>query len=1434
MTTPDPTASTHEGSARKERRANLSAAQRALLEKRLRGKSGGTSQPPPPHSAIPPRDPDAPNFAAYAQQRLYFLHEMAPRAAAYNMFDALRLRGALDVLALEQALQGVVERHQSLRTTFTTQNDETVAVIAPELALAVPVVDLAQSVGEAATWETAQRRAEAEIRRPFDLRTGPLLRMTLIRVAPDEHLLVLVVHHIIADEWSLGLFWRELAAGYAALRSGASPALPELPLQYADFAAWQRGRWQAGELEPQLAYWREQLAGELPVLHLPCDRPRPDAQTFRGALISAPLPAGVVTALKEIGQAQGATLFMTVLAAFNVLLHRYTGGTDIPVGTPAATRDDPGVQGLIGLFLNTLVLRTDLSGNPRFDRLLARVRDVALDAYAHRELPVEKLVETLHPSRDGGRNPLFQVMFVHQTEQSSAVDFPGLTATPVTLDYGAAKFDLTLFLGETEGETRLSIEYNTDLFDAATVQRMMGHMGTLLVGIAAQSATRIGELPLLTPVERGQVLAEWNDTALDYGPARTVHELIAEHAAATPDAVAVVCDDVQLSYRELNMRAAALARRLRARGVGPNTCVGICLERSPEQIVAILGVLRAGGAYVPLDPGYPAERLAFMLRDSGAPVLVTHSARVERLPDHAAQVLCVDGDAAPAGANGGDNRGEHRVFPEGVRPLSDVSQGEDPFREDEPDIEPEDLAYVIYTSGSTGQPKGVAITHGNLLHSTLARFHVYPEPLSSFLLLSSFAFDSSIVGIFWTLCRGGALVLPPPGSETDVPGLAALINRHRISHLLCLPSLYDLLLTYAPAAQLDSLRVAIVAGEACPSLLPQRHYAALPDAALYNEYGPTEGSVWCTAHKIPPEHPAGAPVPIGRPIPNMAAHVLDPYRQPVPVGVAGELYIGGAGLARGYVNRPDLTEERFVSHPFAEEMLALGDGPHGARLYRTGDRVRWCADGTLEFLGRIDQQVKIRGFRVELGEIETVLVAHPAVEAAVVAVHGDGADQRLVAYVVWRNPAETPGLQALRQHVGARLPAYMVPAQWVPLDALPRTPNGKVDRNQLPAPGAAGDAVPDPSNGDVAPGAPRDALEIQLVRIWESVLKVRPLGIHDDYFALGGHSLGAVALFGRMREMLGRDLPLSTLLSAPTIAQQAELLRQEGWSPDWSSLVPLQPGGSNPPFFCMHAVGGNVLSLRHLARHLGPDQPFYALQSQGLDGKETVPTTVEEMAAYYIDEMRTVQPHGPYLLGGQSSGGLVAFEVARQLRAAGEAVALLALIDSYAPLPQSGSAAGRTRSAPLSPSERLRFHLRRVARQGVRYLWQAGHRRLIKTGLSLRRGLENGLVRVARRVYNRLDQPLPPRLRPIYVRIAVENALYAYAPSVYHGPITLLRATESVGAHLESIYGSQMGWTGLTTERVDVHDVEGGHNLEEEPQVVVVAEILQRCIVEVL
>lgn len=936
-----------------ERKANLSAAKQALLAKRLRGELKTTVQEEP---ILRRAANEAPGLS-FAQQRLWFLHQLDPQSPAYNMINVIRLQGPVDLAVLEQSLNKVMNRHESLRTTFGVEDRQPIQKVAASLRLKLEVI-------EAGEWPPAELEARvvALAQQPFNLAAGPLLRLTLLSKTPQDHILVLAVHHIIFDEWSNEIFWRDLSSSYRALAAGRATFLPELPVQYADFAAWQKQQLAAGRLEPQRSYWGRQLAGQLPVLQLPLDHPRPAVQTTRGALADRQFPPSLSQALQRLSQQAEATMFMTLLGALAVLLYRYTGQTDILIGTPVANRQRPEVKDLIGLFLNTLVIRADLAGNPTFLDLLQQIRQTALDAYANQDLPFEQVVKDLQPQRDPSYNPIFQIMFVYQKDAVEALSLPGVSLTRRFIDAGVAKFDLTLFVNETEQGLTTAIEYNTALFATETIERMLGQWQLLLSGIATTPEQPVGRLSLLSETEAQTLLIDWNRTHLDFPDQMCLHHLIEASADRQPQATAVQFLQERLTYGELERRANQLAHTLAVRGVKPGTLVGIGLERSIDMVVAVLGVLKAGAAYVPLDPAYPPERLAFILSDTKMSLLLTQKDLATGLAIDRVPSLCLAEQWAAI-----SQQSDHR-------PDSRVSA--------------DDLAYVIYTSGSSGQPKGVPISHRNIVHSTWARLAYYPEPATTFLLLSSFAFDSSLAGLFGTLSQGGALLLPPPGGEKDVHQIAMLTALYQVSHLLCLPSLYNLVLNYAKPGQLDSLKTVIVAGEACPGELAKRHYALLPQTSLYNEYGPTEATVWATVYQVPADLTETS-IPIGRPIANTQIYVLDAHRQPVPIGVPGELYIGGAGLAQGYLNRPELSQEKFIEAETLPFRLGGANGLHsnGARqrLYRTGDLARYRLDGTIEFLGRVDDQVKIRGYRVELGEIEAALRQHPGVtDAAVV------------------------------------------------------------------------------------------------------------------------------------------------------------------------------------------------------------------------------------------------------------------------------------------------------------------------------------------------------------------------------------------------------------------------------------------------------------------
>lgn len=1111
-----------------KRRAELSTEQLALLKKRLH--HAYTPDQPPSARTIPSRLPGEPVPLSFAQQRLWFLQQLEPDSAAYNEVVAVRLRGHLNMAALRQAISALADRHDVLRCTFPISDGQLIQQAHPLLhkQIALPVRDL-RELSPTEREEAAHQFAKGEAQRPFCLAEETAWRASLLRLDEEEHIFLMIMHHIITDAWSLELCVRDLKSLYAAACDHRPAPLPELPVQYADYASWQQQHLKGDVLDKDLAYWQRKLSDLPPPLPLPADRPRPALLTHHGRRFPWTIAPAVRQRLQQFSRQEGVTLFMTLLAAFKTLLYRYSQQTDILIGSPIAGRAYPELESLLGCFVNTLALRTDLSGNPRFRELVQRVRQVTLEAYDHQELPFEKLVEELQPERDMSRNPLFQVAFVLQNVPNAPEELSLLAVSPVEIDCETARFDIALALKETDQELSGYVEYNTDLFDDSTIERIMRHFHTLLESAMTDSEQRISALPLLSEAERQQLLVTWNDTALSYPQHVCLHQLFEAQAEKTPDALAVVCENEQITYRELNQRANGLARYLRMYGVGPGVLVGICLERSVEMLVCILGVLKAGGAYVPLDPAYPKERLALMLAEIHMPVLLTTRELQARLSEHQASVVCIDAAWLEALA---------------VHPAAQENSASA--------VTAAHLAYIIFTSGSSGRPKGVMITHNNIVNSTWARLNYYHEPVSNFLLLSSFSFDSSIAGIFWTLCQGGMLALPPPSFQYDIARLARLIVQQRISHLLCVPSLYTLLLAHAEPWQLSSLRAVVVAGESCPRSLAEFHAQLLPDAAFFNEYGPTEATVWSSVYRYQ-ECGQQAGVPIGRPIGNMQLYVLDAQLEPAPIGGMGELYLGGVGIGRGYLHRPDLTAECFIPHPFSAEP--------GARLYRTGDLARYLPDGAIEFLGRADAQVKIRGFRVELGEIEASLNLHESVQESVaLARENTHGDKRLVAYVV-ACPGRQVSAGELQAFLRDLLPEYMIPATMLFLDRLPLLPGGKVDRRALLA-------LETPQNAETRSiVSPRDAVEEMLVGIWSRVLESERVGIHDDFFALGGHSLLAVQVIARIRGAFGVELPLRALMQASTIARLAEHIRaalQDEQAVLIPPLLPATHSGSVP------------------------------------------------------------------------------------------------------------------------------------------------------------------------------------------------------------------------------------------------------------------------------
>ncbi|MGH7824892.1 MAG: amino acid adenylation domain-containing protein [Candidatus Binatia bacterium] len=1127
----------------------------------LQATGAATRVAPPPLQPVS-RDENPP--LSFAQQRLWFVDQLEPGSAVYNIPRAFRVTGPLYVAALEQSFNEMIQRHEVLRTTFSVAAGQPAQVIAPTLTLTLPVVDL-RGLPEQSHAAEISRLAAQEVQRPFDLSRGPLLRATLLQVSGEDHVLLLVLHHIISDGWSMSVLCRELTVLYAALLEEKPSPLPELPIQYADFSVWQR-EWLQGEtLEAELSYWRKQLNGIPQLLELPTDRPRRSTQTYRGARQSILVSKEVCAALKSLCEREGVTLFMTLLAAFKALLYRYTGQHDIVAGTPIAGRNRMELEGLIGFFVNTLVLRTDLSGNPTFTALLRRVRGVALGAYEHENLPFEKLVEELQPERDLSRSPLFQVLFQLRNFHKEPLNLVGLSVEDSEFDTGIARFDIALDIIEKSEGLSCLFRYNVDLFDQSTISRMGDHFSTLLEGIAADPEQRISDLAILTPAEKRQLLAEWNDTKRDYPRDRCIHELFEEQVARSPETLAIVFENQQLTYQELNRRANQLAHYLRTLGVGPEALVGICMERSLEMIIALLGILKTGGAYVPLDPTYPQARLAFILEDTQAPVLLTQSKLIEQLPERTADRKLATGRDGPETEDGRAIKTQSSLGPSAIRNSQSAIRNptvvcldtdcEKIARESEENpvnqARAENLAYVIYTSGSTGIPKGVLIEHKQILNYVQAfRDRCEFENGASLALVQPLSVDASQSVIFPSLVSGGCLHILSEDSALDAHRIGEYFRRRSIDLLKIAPShLAALLASGKPEYILPRKRL-VVGGEACNWSLIETVHTLAPDCVVLNHYGPTETTVGVIAHQVEKDQGIrSATVPLGRPMANTQIYILDSDFQTVPVGVSSEIYVGGAGLARGYLNRVELTAEKFIPDPFS--------GRPGARLYQTGDLARYLPDGNIEFLGRNDHQVKIRGFRIELGEIEAVLQQHPSIRQAMVLSREDASgDKRLVAYLVPDQDAP-PSTRELDRFLKEKLPHYMAPSTFVLMRALPKTPHGKLDRGALP--------VPDQNGLKLEENfvAPRTHVEESLAGIWADVLKLRRIGIHDNFFHLGGHSLSAIQVISRVRETFGVEIFLRALFEKPTLARFAEMIveaknrRGQHSTPDISTISPL-------------------------------------------------------------------------------------------------------------------------------------------------------------------------------------------------------------------------------------------------------------------------------------
>lgn len=1304
---------------------------------------------------------------SFGQERLWLLEQIEGGTAQYNISFALSLEGTLDLAALKSALSAVVQRHEPLRTRFIHGEGQLQLEIPAELEVLLPVTDLS-GIEQDRREELLSAALHAEANRPIVLDRDPVIRAALYRMGEREHALQLTVHHIASDGWSMGVLFRDFSAFYNAGLTGAVAQLPDLPIAYSDYARWQREQFAGPEGERLISYWKDQVKGSSFALQLPTDRPRPALQTFCGTARQYWLSTELTTAIREFCLRETVTPFMVALAALYAVLARYSGQNDILIGSPIASRSRIETQDLVGFFTNTVILRGKLDGDPTFHELVQRVRQTALEAYAHQELPLELLIDKIRPEQDRSRSALFQVMLIFQNWVLPELELHELKGSAQIVRTDNSKFDFTIELRSVGEAIEGVIEYNTDLFDADTIDRLWGHLAGYLHRAIAAPEQRAGAISLLTSRER-QVVAEWNATERAYPRETSLAELVEAQVERTPRAIAVVFRKQRLTYGELNERANQLAHELCKHGAGKNQLVGLFVERSIEMVVALLAIVKTGSAYLPLDPLLPAERLRHMLEDSGVRVVVTEQSLRGKLPAFGGVAILLEDTGWQR------NRRDNLAAAVG----------------------PEDLAYLIYTSGSTGKSKGVEVPRGALTNFLWSmREWLQLSERDRLLAVTTISFDIAGLELWLPLLIGAQIVIASREEAADGNALRGLLDRHSITVMQATPVTWQLLFDSGWSGKHDLQTVC--GGEAMPQELAAQLVPVVE--RVWNLYGPTETTIWSTGYRVTDGQ---EPVLIGRPFANTYCYILNEQGQQVPVGVTGELYIGGDGLARGYRNLPELTAEKFVTDPFRTGV---------ARMYRTGDLARYRADGNIECLGRIDYQVKIRGYRIELGEIEAALKDQPQIKQAVVIAREDKpGDKRLVAYMV-SSASPLPTTFELSTRLKRQLPDYMVPTAYVFLDQIPISTNGKIDRKALPLP-----AEKQTLHADTYI-APRSDLEKMLAGIWAEVLGVQQVGLDDDFFDLGGHSLIGVRLLAKIKRTYQVNLELAVLFEARTVRQFADVIRKlkQPTSAE-HTLVPIQPNGSRIPFFCVHGVGGGVLNYQAIAQALGPDQPFYAFRSLLLTCEAIRETSIQELASAYIKEMRSFFPQGPYLIGGGSFGGIVAFEMAQQLYTQGAEPTLLILFDASAP--------GSVQS--VGTTEKLRGFWQRFRDQGTPYLV----RKVALKGDHWRQQLVKRSRDVASHYYRLSGLDLPVRLRYYQVQEAHSRTMARYKIRRYPGKITLMRAVERgyLGMELLGIREDPMlGWGALAGGGVEIHDVPGEHgNVLNEPHVRTVAEELK-------
>jgi len=1300
--------------------------------------------------------------ASIAQQVFWYLELLQPGVSAFNIPMRFRLDGPLDVRILERTLRTIVDRHESLRTHFEEDGGELLQIVKPDANFTLEVIDISH-LPESERSAEADRLGSIEAKRPFHLATGPVFRAELVRLSPVSHILHVTVHHAMFDGSSMTVLTEELAAIYQAYYEGKECPLDLPPIQYGDFSVWQKDYLSGPEVVKQLAYWKRRLAG-MAELDLPTDRPRPATKTWNGELISALLPRELTVRLQGIAARNGATLYHLLLAAYKVLLHRYSGSTDIAVGSPITGRTRAELEPLIGVFINSLILRSDLSGDPSFESFVRQVRDTALEAVDNQDLPFECLVRELKPNRDQSRNPLFQVNFTHQRSFAKAGHFGGVDLVPIPSRSPGAIFDLHFFMVERAEGWRVTCDFSSDLYDRETAQRMLGHYQRLLEDIASDAAKPISRLDILTSEEKETISREWSGKTTAYPREATIGQLFTETALRFPQGTALESGDLTLSYRELYAEASAIAASLIEAGVKPGDLVPLCAKPSPEMIAGLLGILLAGGAYVPLDPDYPAERFSILLAESSAKVALAASGCRDSFGSWQGSLLEI-----PAVGKATTSTG-----------LPVLSFGSD------------NPAYLLFTSGSTGKPKGVLVPHRAVARLVKNCDFIDITPGDVFLQAAPLSFDASTLEIWGPLLNGGKLVIPAHGTGLDE--IASAVRDKGVTTLWLTAGLFQVMIE-EHAESLKGLRYLLAGGDVLSVSHVRRALEMLPDTKLINGYGPTENTTFTTCHTITAADCQRPSIPIGRPIANTSVFILDELGRPVPAGIPGELHTGGDGLALGYHNDAELTAERFIPLPQALHS-SFGNSAFGMpRLYRTGDLCRWLADGSIEFIGRRDHQVKVRGFRIELGEIETMLASHPEVRQAKVAVRGESSEtKRILAWALTEQGSLLdPG--TLSAWLASRLPAFLRPDGVTVVDSFPITANGKINVAALPDPAAS--AAP---AGRSAFSPPQGETEQRLATLWSELLEIPEIGRNDDFFALGGHSLMALRLFSRINREFSRTLPLAALLSHPTIAQLANLLSPQAEAiaepaNEKGHLVALSEGNSETPLFCVHGGDGGVIFYRSLAELMPRNFPLHAIESLALSSNAPItPASVEETSEAYVRLLLATHPGGPFRLAGYSYGGVVAHEMACILEEQGHRVEFLGLFDTH---------------NPAAPSKRYSLPGRFNA------FWQQQQDLPLPARLErLRERIAEGIA-TNRRVKAELAAAFSSGpaeahsdLRRVQVREENWRAMQAYRPRVFKGRVTLFKA---MTASDKVEWPSDYGWTAFAGDGLEIVPVPGQH-----------------------